>query len=75
MKEHSYNHESWEEWLMELPWAQFIEAVAILHNWDDQLMGLVKKGYMQYHPYRSLVDVEANTNHDPQNMPDNPSQD
>ena len=65
----------WGAWLEDLEYAQFIEAIAIINEWDKQILEMIKNGYLVDHPYRQFMDNEANTNHDPQNMPDNPPQD
>lgn len=40
----------WEGWMADLEWSQFVNAWALVQDWDGQLKEMMRNGYLQEHP-------------------------
>lgn len=48
----------WEGWMGDVEWGQFVQAVAVVGEWDRQLKEMVSQGYLPDHPYAVLYSPE-----------------
>lgn len=49
----------WEGWMEDVEWGQFVQAVAVVGDWDRQLKEMISQGYLPDHEYAVLYSPEA----------------